>query len=62
MVIEIDGNTHIDLDKDLIRQKEIEKLGIEFLRFTDNDVKNNLQGTVLIIEQKVLERMRNFEL
>jgi very-short-patch-repair endonuclease len=42
LAIEIDGCTHGYKEKeDEVRQKEIEKLGISFLRFTDSNVKNN---------------------
>ena len=34
------------MEEDKLRQAELESLGIKFLRFTDDDVKNNL-GDVL---------------
>ena len=40
IAIEIDGPTH-DIKKDLVRQKQIESLGITFLRFTNQDVINS---------------------
>lgn len=49
LVIEIDGNTHIDLNKDLLRQNQIEKLGLRFLRFEDKDIKTNLNNVLLVI-------------
>lgn len=52
LAIEIDGNSHdIKLDKDLMRQKELEEYGINFLRFNDADVKNNIEGVVAEIEK-----------
>ena len=40
LAIEIDGSTHGDkIVEDEIRQKELEKTGIRFLRFTDSNVK-----------------------
>ena len=48
LVIEIDGVSH-DYDedkyrKDIIRQKEIESLGIKFLRFSEGEIRNNMFG------------------
>jgi very-short-patch-repair endonuclease len=52
LAIEIDGSSHDEkLDKDLARQKELEKYGIKFLRFNDADVKNNIEGVVAEIEK-----------
>jgi very-short-patch-repair endonuclease len=51
LAIEIDGDTHIykyDYDKD--RQKELEKLGIRFLRFEDIEVKKNMLNVLRVIE------------
>ena len=50
MVIEIVGDSHIGkeiMDKE--RQSMIEKYGINFLRFPDNEVKNNLNGVMKAI-------------
>ena len=51
LVIEIDGDSHRDdrLDKDNIRQKELEKLNVVFLRFLDHDVKTNMESVILSI-------------
>ncbi len=41
LAIEIDGDSHGYKEiEDEIRQRELEKLGIRFLRFTDSNVKN----------------------
>lgn len=45
LVIEIDGESHYHDDqpvKDEIRQKRLESLGVQFLRFDDIDVKRNI--------------------
>ena len=55
LVIEIDGKTHTDLDKDLLRQKDIEKLGLNFIRFKDNDIKNNIEGVMKALEKWIVE-------
>ena len=51
LAIEIDGESHRDerLDKDLIRQGKLESLGVKFLRFYDNDVKQNMEGVISTI-------------
>ena len=47
LAIEIDGDSHIDKEKsDIKRQKELESQGILFLRFSDNQVKRNLNDVV----------------
>lgn len=54
LAIEIDGGTHnYKGEEDQRRQKKLEKLGIKFLRFTDEDVKGNIEGVVAIIEEWV---------
>ena len=56
LAIEIDGETHnskVDGDKE--RQARLEKLGIKFLRFTDMDVKQNIEGVIAAIEKWVKE-------
>ncbi len=51
LAIEIDGVTHNEkIDYDIQRQKQIELLGIQFLRFTDEDIKGNLAGVLEKIE------------
>lgn len=52
LAIEIDGSSHqgTRLDKDVDRQTELELLGITFLRFTESEVRNNIDGVVLELE------------
>ncbi|MBN2031326.1 DUF559 domain-containing protein [bacterium] len=46
--IEIDGITYNDKEQaDRMRQREIEKMGLRFLRFYDSDVRNNLNGVLI---------------
>lgn len=46
LAIEIDGSIH-ELEEvkanDIVRQKRLEQLGINFIRFEDFDVKNNIE-------------------
>jgi len=50
LAIEIDGDTHnYKIERDIKRQKRLEASGIRFLRFTDEDVKENIEGVVVMI-------------
>jgi very-short-patch-repair endonuclease len=52
IAIEIDGDTHnYKIDKDELMQKKLEGLGVRFLRFTDEDVKKNIERVVMAIEE-----------
>jgi very-short-patch-repair endonuclease len=59
IAIEIDGPTH-DIKGDLVRQKQIESLGITFLRFTNQDVINSrdevMNEIVRLIKSSPLRR------
>ena len=56
LVIEIDGESHVDkYEKDKIRQQNLERLSLSFLRFSDLDVKTNLNGVLQIIENWILD-------
>ena len=52
LAIEIDGETHnYKISRDRERQKWVEGLGVRFLRFTDEEVKQNIEGVVAVIER-----------
>ncbi|MBU0473813.1 MAG: DUF559 domain-containing protein [Bacteroidetes bacterium] len=54
LAIEIDGESHYGNEvKDDIRQKEIEKYGVSFLRFDESQIYFNLDGVMKIIENWV---------
>ena len=56
LVIEIDGGIHNKADvkiNDAIRQKEIENLGISVIRFTNSQVKNNIEIILEDINKKI---------
>jgi very-short-patch-repair endonuclease len=56
LAIEIDGSTHNEkMEKDQIRQKKLENLGIKFLRFQDKDVRFNLDNVLITIEGWIRE-------
>ena len=53
LVIEVDGVSHDNeegYDRDIVRQKELEKIGLNFLRFDDLDVKKNMSSVLRTIE------------
>lgn len=52
LIIEIDGDSHIGKENyDQERQVELEALGLSFLRFSDLDVKQNMDGVTVAIEE-----------
>jgi len=56
LAIEIDGDSHnAKVDQDIERQKMLEGLGVRFLRFTDQDVKQNIDAVVSFIENSIRE-------
>lgn len=61
LVIEIDGSSHDEFkyDYDQKRQREIERLGILFLRFSEYEVKTNLQNVLDTIENFINEYGRH---
>ena len=64
LAIEIDGDTHFQTGakiSDLSRQDFIEKFGIRFLRFTNQQVSKNLEGVLARIKKSV-EQMESAEI
>jgi very-short-patch-repair endonuclease len=54
LALELDGSRHDGEDAqeyDLIWQRTIETLGIRFLRFTNEDIYDRLEGVLALIEQ-----------
>jgi len=59
LIIEIDGDTHWDkLAQDVNRQKRLESLGFHLLRFSDAEVKNNIEGVFVKIEEWIRCRIQ----
>jgi very-short-patch-repair endonuclease len=55
LAIEIDGASHDGKQtEDRKRQKEIEQYGISFLRFSDNEVRQNLSGVLECIREWII--------
>jgi len=58
LAIEIDGITHYEEDvavNDIVRQHEIEKFGVSFLRFTNEAIYKNMPGVLQAIEEWILD-------
>ena len=58
LAIEVDGDSHVNTDiqiKDAIRQETLEKLGVNFIRFNDLDVKKNMNDVIRCLQVKVEE-------
>ena len=56
LAIEIDGSSHDhSFLYDAKRQGELEAKGVKFLRFSNNEVLQNMFSVLLVIEEKVKE-------
>ena len=56
LAIEVDGSVHFEegqQEKDGIRQKRLESLGVKFIRFSDLDVKDNLSWVLREIKEAI---------
>ena len=55
LAIEIDGAATHDskIEEDKVRQKKLESVGARFLRFTDNEVRYNLNSVVEMIRAEI---------
>jgi threonine dehydratase/very-short-patch-repair endonuclease len=54
LAIEIDGNSHdYRYFEDLNRQNKLENVGVRFIRFADDDVKNNMFSVSMSLEERV---------
>ncbi len=55
LIIEIDGATHStnkEIADDAIREKYFESLGLRVIRFTNNDIKENMDEVLTVINEK----------
>jgi very-short-patch-repair endonuclease len=53
LVIEIDGSSHnLKVEEDKFRQDQLESFGITFLRFTEEEVRKNMESVLREIKQK----------
>jgi very-short-patch-repair endonuclease len=56
LAIEVDGNSHLFDDiaaNDVDRQSKLENLGVNFIRFTDLEVKKEMSMVLLALENKI---------
>jgi len=54
LAIEIDGDSHINkVEYDLERQNKLSKQGVRFIRFTDLDVKRDMDKVISILMFKI---------
>jgi very-short-patch-repair endonuclease len=59
LAIEIDGESHYydgAYERDIKRQKRLESLGVRFLRFEDEAIKQNLGTVLTMIEEWILSQ------
>lgn len=62
LAIEIDGESHHHDDqpeKDAVRQKRLESLGVQFVRFDDLDVKKNINWVISELMHTISEIKAN---
>jgi len=56
LIIEIDGGIHNEpekQEKDQNRQAELDRLGLKVIRFTNEEVRNDMENVMLKIEQEL---------
>ena len=65
LVVEVDGITHHTesaRQRDLMRQSELERVGMKVIRFPDEEVLNNIEGVRRALEGCIEERERELGL
>jgi len=58
LAIEIDGNSHLNSEtqiNDVLRQEALEKLGVNFIRFSDLEVKKKMNDVIRCLQVKIEE-------
>ncbi len=58
LAIEIDGNSHEHSEvqvNDVLRQETLERLGVNFIRFNDKDVKKSMNQVIYVLQVKIEE-------
>lgn len=58
LVIEIDGSYHFEEEqkiKDMLRQQILEKMGLSFLRFSEQQIRKDMDIVLKAIEQYISE-------
>lgn len=58
LAIEVDGNSHLNTEtqiNDVNRQETLERLGVNFIRFNDLDIKKNMNDVIRCLQFKIEE-------
>ena len=56
LAIEVDGSSHDDKqDYDLRRQRKLERLGVRFIRYDDDDVKKGIREVMRVLQDVISE-------
>ncbi len=59
LIIEIDGSSHGDKEGyDNTRQIYLESLSLEVYRIDDVDVKSNINGVMMALEEYIIEKFK----
>ena len=54
LAIEIDGSSHdFNYFNDTERQRKLESYGVQFLRFSNEEIRNNMFSVMFVLEEKV---------
>ncbi|MDP9078279.1 MAG: endonuclease domain-containing protein [Bacteroidota bacterium] len=62
LAIEIDGMYHNHEEvviKDNVRQQKLESLGVRFLRFSEAEMKTDMENVIRVIEGKIIEIIKS---
>lgn len=62
LIIEIDGMSHNyeeAFNKDELRQQKLESFGIQFLRFSEAEIKNDMLNAIRTIESTIINMAKN---
>jgi very-short-patch-repair endonuclease len=61
LAIEVDGISHNHEEaslRDDIRQQKLEDLGVKFIRFTESEMKHDMQNVIRALEAKIIEILK----
>jgi very-short-patch-repair endonuclease len=53
LIIEVDGGQHNESAGDVVRDRRLNDEGYRVLRFWNNDVRGNIEGVLLVIQQEL---------
>ena len=63
LAVEVDGNSHLFEDiamNDVKRQNKLEKFGVNFIRFSDTEVKQQMSMILIALENKIEQLKEKF--